>query len=133
MKINFFQKKFKKRLTNDFCFDIIIKQSGTETIKTVNNKLRVCWNRQTGTFEGRVSMTYEFKSRHSHQSTPSSKSSVFLFYMIYFMLFLILEIRFCKSHFLFILQLFVAITVMLLDFKSALAVFVSISGVNFLL
>ena len=55
MKINFFQKKFKKRLTNDFCFDIIIKQSGTETIKTVNNKLRVCWNRQTGTFEGRVS------------------------------------------------------------------------------
>ena len=29
--------------------------------------MRVCWNRQTGTFEGRVSMTYEFKSRHSHQ------------------------------------------------------------------
>ena len=28
--------------------------------------MRVCWNRQTGTFEGRVSMTYEFKSRHSH-------------------------------------------------------------------
>ena len=29
--------------------------------------MRVCWNRQTGTFEGRVSLTYEFKSRHSHQ------------------------------------------------------------------
>ncbi len=28
--------------------------------------MRVCWNRQTGTFEGRVSLTYEFKSRHSH-------------------------------------------------------------------
>ena len=28
--------------------------------------LRVCWNRQTGTFEGRVSLTYGFKSRHSH-------------------------------------------------------------------
>ena len=32
--------------------------------------MRVCWNRQTGTFEGRVSMTYEFKSRHSHQAEP---------------------------------------------------------------
>ena len=30
--------------------------------------MRVCWNRQTGTFEGRVSLTYGFKSRHSHQS-----------------------------------------------------------------
>ena len=29
--------------------------------------MRVCWNRQTGTFEGRVSLTYGFKSRHSHQ------------------------------------------------------------------
>ena len=29
--------------------------------------MRVCWNRQTGTFEGRVSTTYGFKSRHSHQ------------------------------------------------------------------
>ena len=28
--------------------------------------MRVCWNRQTGTFEGRVSLTYGFKSRHSH-------------------------------------------------------------------
>ena len=27
----------------------------------------MCWNRQTGTFEGRVSTTYGFKSRHSHQ------------------------------------------------------------------
>ena len=30
--------------------------------------MRVCWNRQTGTFEGRVSSTYGFKSRHSHQT-----------------------------------------------------------------
>ena len=29
--------------------------------------MRVCWNRQTGTFEGRVSSTYGFKSHHSHQ------------------------------------------------------------------
>ena len=28
--------------------------------------MRVCWNWQTGTFEGRVSSTYGFKSRHSH-------------------------------------------------------------------
>ena len=32
-----------------------------------NGYMRVCWNRQTGTFEGRVSLTYGFKSRHSHQ------------------------------------------------------------------
>ena len=25
--------------------------------------MRVCWNRQTGTFEGRVSLTYGFKSK----------------------------------------------------------------------
>ena len=30
--------------------------------------LRVCWNWQTGTFEGRVLMAYGFKSRHSHQT-----------------------------------------------------------------
>ncbi len=30
--------------------------------------LRECWNRQTGTFEGRVSMTYGFKSRLSHHA-----------------------------------------------------------------
>ena len=29
--------------------------------------MRECWNWQTGTFEGRVSMTYEFKSRLAHQ------------------------------------------------------------------
>ena len=28
--------------------------------------MRVCWNWQTGTFEGRVSLAYGFKSRHSH-------------------------------------------------------------------
>ena len=29
--------------------------------------MRACWNWQTGTFEGRVFMTYGFKSRRSHQ------------------------------------------------------------------
>ena len=38
--------------------------------------MRVCWNRQTGTCEGRVSMTYEFKSRHSHQSRASTRRCV---------------------------------------------------------
>ena len=28
--------------------------------------MRACWNWQTGTFEGRVSLTYGFKSRRSH-------------------------------------------------------------------
>ena len=28
--------------------------------------LRMCWNWQTGTFEGRVFLTYGFKSHHSH-------------------------------------------------------------------
>ena len=37
--------------------------------------LRVCWNRQTGTFEGRVSMTYGFKSRHSHQKQGRQKTA----------------------------------------------------------
>ena len=35
-------------LTNDLNFDIILKQSRITA-------MRVCWNRQTGTFEGRVS------------------------------------------------------------------------------
>ena len=34
--------------------------------------LRVCWNRQTGTFEGRVSSTYGFKSHHSHQKKENT-------------------------------------------------------------
>ena len=37
-------------------------------IKVATLNMRVCWNRQTGTFEGRVSLAYGFKSRHSHQS-----------------------------------------------------------------
>ena len=45
--------------------------------------MRVCWNWQTGTFEGRVSMTYGFKSRHSHQNFPNRAvrfvSEIFLF------------------------------------------------------
>ena len=43
---------WKKGLTNHFLSAIILKQSGTTTNKI---KMRVCWNRQTGTFEGRVS------------------------------------------------------------------------------
>jgi len=42
-----------KTLTNKKVYSIILAE-------------RVCWNWQTGTFEGRVSMTYGFKSRHSH-------------------------------------------------------------------
>ena len=30
--------------------------------------MRECWNWQTGTFEVRVSLTYGFKSRFSHQT-----------------------------------------------------------------
>ena len=55
-KYEIFSKKFKKCLTIFFKSDIILKYS-----------MRVCWNRQTGTFEGRVSLAYGFKSRHSHQ------------------------------------------------------------------
>ena len=39
---------------------------------------RECWNWQTGTFEGRVFMTYGFKSRLAHQNGASDKAcSVF--------------------------------------------------------
>ena len=44
--------------------------------KVVRNKtkrqkqnMRQCWNRQTGTFEGRVSLTYGFKSHLPHQTS----------------------------------------------------------------
>ena len=33
--------------------------------------MRECWNWQTGTFEGRVSMTYGFKSRLAHHLKTS--------------------------------------------------------------
>ena len=39
--------------------------------------MRVCWNRQTGTFEGRVSLTYGFKSRLPHQWENPYKQSVY--------------------------------------------------------
>ena len=48
-----------------------------------NVETRVCWNRQTGTFEGRVSSTYEFKSRHSHQKPSTNWSMVFLFFLYF--------------------------------------------------
>ena len=43
---------WKKGLTNHFLSAIILKQSGIPIAKM---KMRVCWNWQTGTFEGRVS------------------------------------------------------------------------------
>ena len=36
--------------------------------------MRVCWNRQTGTFEVRVSMTCGFKSHRSHHQTESGRN-----------------------------------------------------------
>ena len=48
--------------------------------------MRVCWNRQTGTFEGRVSMTYEFKSRHSHQPKDLTNGLIKRFVRFYFYL-----------------------------------------------
>ena len=62
--------------------------------------MRVCWNRQTGTFEGRVSMTYEFKSRHSHHLKNLTNglnrlfvrfsffSNVPMFFVVFFMVLL---------------------------------------------
>ena len=46
--------------------------------------MRVCWNRQTGTFEGRVSLTYGFKSHHSHQKNGKHRKmlAVFLFFLL---------------------------------------------------
>ena len=45
---------------------------------------RVCWNWQTGTFEGRVSLAYGFKSRHSHQPMKPYKRLFKLFVGFYF-------------------------------------------------
>ena len=41
----------------------------------------MCWNRQTGTFEGRVSLTYGFKSHYSHQIKSCCSFSVTAFLM----------------------------------------------------
>ena len=46
--LKIFQEISKKVLTNPLLSDIILKQS-------IDAAMRVCWNRQTGTFEGRVS------------------------------------------------------------------------------
>ena len=45
------------------------------------SNMRWCWNRQTGTFEGRVSLTYGFKSHSPHQIMRdySEMSSLFIF------------------------------------------------------
>ena len=40
--------------------------------------MRECWNRQTGTFEVRVSSTYGFKSHFAHQKESSIFSIPFL-------------------------------------------------------
>ena len=73
------QKKLKYLLTTTAPCAIIT------LVESRDSQLRVCWNRQTGTFEGRVSLTYGFKSRHSHQKDKSQKwlykavSGVFFF------------------------------------------------------
>ncbi len=41
--------------------------------------MRQCWNRQTGTFEGRVSSTYGFKSHLPHQTKKDTIRYPFLF------------------------------------------------------
>lgn len=50
--------------------------------------MRECWNWQTGTFEGRVSLTYGFKSRLPHQviklANPLSKRVCELFVLCRF-------------------------------------------------
>ena len=51
---------------------IIIKLNDTEhkqneRVQRKEQQVRQCWNWQTGTFEGRVSLTYGFKSRLPHQ------------------------------------------------------------------
>ena len=68
---------FKKGLTLIWICAILI---------TVEH-LRVCWNWQTGTFEGRVLMAYGFKSRHSHQkeTTNSDRKLSFLFVLLSFL------------------------------------------------
>ena len=48
--------------------------------------LRVCWNWQTGTFEGRVSLAYGFKSRHSHQNRKSADENRRIFDFVLFIL-----------------------------------------------
>ena len=41
----------------------------------------MCWNWQTGTFEGRVFMTYGFKSRHSHHKNKGHLFDVLYFFI----------------------------------------------------
>ena len=65
------QKIRKKHLTLWFNVDII-------TLAFEN--ARQCWNRQTGTFEGRVSLTYGFKSRLPHQIEQISYEVCSIFY-----------------------------------------------------
>ena len=45
------EKKLKKCLTNQFEYDILLRHSSE---RGKFNDMRVCWNWQTGTFEGRV-------------------------------------------------------------------------------
>ena len=50
-------------------------------IITLAFEMRQCWNRQTGTIEGRVSLTYGFKSHLPHQENGNLRKriSVFLY------------------------------------------------------
>ncbi len=67
-----FEKIFKKALTNPASPIIIYWSAVARKIlffrETYN--LRACWNRQTGTFEGRVLMACGFKSHCSHHILP---------------------------------------------------------------
>ncbi len=70
------KKFFSKNQKN--CLDICAKRYyNIHVVDETTRHMRVCWNRQTGTFEGRVSMTYGFKSHHSHQRTLATASVLF--------------------------------------------------------
>ena len=79
----------RKQLEEDSYFQELYQDYSQEELDEVYNcinkntvierpKMRVCWNWQTGTFEGRVSLTYGFKSRLPHQRL-SSKFVGYLF------------------------------------------------------
>ena len=68
------------KLKNAYCFFIQVLCGCKITIQQC---MRVCWNRQTGTFEGRVSLTYGFKSHYSHQGSELKRLAAFLFIAVF--------------------------------------------------
>ena len=60
---NFFEK-FSKKVLTKIKLGIIMQE--LTLVPLVSTILRACWNRQTGTFEGRVLMACGFKSHCSH-------------------------------------------------------------------